>query len=65
MAKTKKTENTEAPKAVKVVKPTRVEELSKEIIEHDAKWEYIYNAKAKMERTLLVISLEAALKAAK
>lgn len=65
MAKTKKTENTEAPKAVKVVKPTRVEELSKEIIEHDVKWEHIYNAKAKMERTLLVISLKAAMKAAK
>lgn len=64
MAKAKNTED-KVVKAPKVAKPTRIEELTKEIIEHDVKWEHIYNAKAKMERTLLVISLKAAMKAAK
>jgi hypothetical protein len=65
MAKTKSETKTKVTKTPEVKTPTRVEELNKEIIEHDAKWKYVFNAKAKMERTLLVISLEAAIKAAK
>lgn len=62
MTELKKTK-TKVVKTPKVSKPTRAEEIQKEIDEHVAKWKNVYNASAKLELSKLHISLASAIKA--